>query len=745
MKKLGFVLFLCICFIVMGFQQQHAVASEAVPHVTPTSSDVHVTPKTDDDAKQGIAVAESQATTPEVDVQDKEAAVQPATDVSATEATAVVKEQALEKVQAVAKETPVANTAKAEAQPKAASKQQGVKHHKILHTNDIHGRLVEEKDRVIGMAKLKTVKEQENPDLMVDAGDAFQGLPLSNISKGEAMARAMNKVGYDAMVVGNHEFDWGFDQLKKLEGIMNFPLISANVFKDGKQSFKSSVIVEKNGTRYGIVGITTPETKTKTRPEGVVGVEFKDPLTSAKKAMHEIKDKVDIFVILTHLGIDPSTKREWRGDYLADELSKLTAFKQPVMVIDGHSHTVLKDGQKFNNVALAQTGTALNYIGKIDVATYPDGKFNITPTLISVKDVKDVQPDKALEAELEKENKAYLEKTSEVVIPNNTIHFEGASEFVRTQETNLGNLITDAMAAYGKKGFKAPTDFAVTNGGGIRASIEKGKVTLNNIITVLPFGNRITQIQVKGADVVKAMEHSLRADTAKDDKTGKLKLTPNGGFLHVSKELRVYYDLTKKAGERVTAIHVLNQKTNQYEALDPKRVYNVTMNDFTASAGDGYDMFGGPREEGISLDQVVSEYMKHADLKQYAATDAQRIIYGEAPALRPDGSGKGQSSKPGQGQQKKVIPFPNPPQVQPMPAPGVVMPQGTQRTTMATTMMPNPTMKGHNSVQLQAMSSAQRPVQTLPNTGSEAPVAPGLALGMLLSGMGLLYLRRRAS
>lgn len=188
--------------------------------------------------------------------------------------------------------------------------------HKILHTNDIHGRLAEEKGRVIGMAKLKTVKEQEKPDLMLDAGDAFQGLPLSNQSKGEEMAKAMNAVGYDAMAVGNHEFDFGYDQLKKLEGMLDFPMLSTNVYKDGKRAFKPSTIVTKNGIRYGIIGVTTPETKTKTRPEGIKGVEFRDPLQSVTAEMMRIYKDVDTFVVISHLGIDPSTQETWRGDYL---------------------------------------------------------------------------------------------------------------------------------------------------------------------------------------------------------------------------------------------------------------------------------------------------------------------------------------------------------------------------------------------------------------------------------------------
>lgn len=231
--------------------------------------------------------------------------------------------------------------------------------HKILHTNDIHGRLAEEKGRVIGMAKLKTVKEQEKPDLMLDAGDAFQGLPLSNQSKGEEMAKAMNAVGYDAMAVGNHEFDFGYDQLKKLEGMLDFPMLSTNVYKDGKRAFKPSTIVTKNGIRYGIIGVTTPETKTKTRPEGIKGVEFRDPLQSVTAEMMRIYKDVDTFVVISHLGIDPSTQETWRGDYLVKQLSQNPQLKKRITVIDGHSHTVLQNGQIYNDDALAQTGTSV--------------------------------------------------------------------------------------------------------------------------------------------------------------------------------------------------------------------------------------------------------------------------------------------------------------------------------------------------------------------------------------------------
>ncbi|WP_053040761.1 5'-nucleotidase C-terminal domain-containing protein [Staphylococcus haemolyticus] len=499
--------------------------------------------------------------------------------------------------------------------------------HTILHTNDIHGRFVEDDGRVIGMAKVKGLKDKYNPDLMVDSGDAFQGLPVSNNSKGEEMAKAMNGVGYDAMTVGNHEFDFGYDQLLKLQKQLNFPIVSSNIYKNGKRVFDPSTTVTKNNVRYGIVGVTTPETKTKTSPTAVEGVEFKDPLTSVKQAMNEIKNNVDVFVILSHLGVDKSTQKTWRGDYLIDQLTKDGSFKQPIFVLDGHSHTVIDKGEHYgtNNV-LAQTGTALANVGRVDFTFQNQKASDINASLINVADAKDITPDPQIDAQTKKANDDFLKETSTVVIPNNTVTLNGERAQARTQETNLGNLITDAMEAYASKNFSHQPDFAITNGGGIRASIEKGEVTENDIITVLPFGNLISQIQVKGSDVEKAFEHSLSADTETQD--GKKVLGANGGFLQVSDSLRVYYDINKASGQRINAIKVLNKENGEYEDLDPNRTYYVTTNDFTANQGDGYDMFGGQREEGISLDAVVAQYIKNTDLNQYNTEEPVRIING---------------------------------------------------------------------------------------------------------------------
>ncbi|MEJ7173754.1 5'-nucleotidase C-terminal domain-containing protein [Staphylococcus caprae] len=521
-----------------------------------------------------------------------------------------------------------------------SNQEQSLSKHKILHTNDIHGRFVEEKGRVIGMPKLKGLKNKENPDLVLDSGDAFQGLPVSNHSKGEEMAEAMNKVGYNAMAIGNHEFDFGYNQLLKLQSKVKFPMLSSNIYKNGKRVFKPSTVIKRNGVRYGIIGVTTPETKIKTSPDAVKNVEFKDPLNSVKNAMKHIDGKVDVYIVLSHLGIDKNTKEQWRGDYLTDQLSKDKSFKQPIIVLDGHSHTAIKHGMKFHNNILAQTGTALENVGKIDFTFNHGNVSDLTASLINVKDTSNVKADPALEKQVNKANDEFKKQTSTVVIPNNKVEFNGERNIARKQETNLGNLITDAMEDYATKNFKHKPDFAITNGGGIRASISKGKVTKYDIISVLPFGNLISQIKVKGSDVKKAFEHSLSAPT--ETKNGKKQLSSNGGFLQVSKSIRVYYDINQKSGSRVKDIQVVNHDTGKFEKLDPNKTYYVATNDFTANKGDGYDMFGGKREEGISLDEVVGSYIQKHDLSKYNTTHPVRVINGKPSSAKKSTSDSNQ-------------------------------------------------------------------------------------------------------
>ena len=539
----------------------------------------------------------------------------------------------------------------------------------ILHTNDVHGRIVEEKG-VIGDAKLATVIEKEREKgnqttLVVDAGDAFQGLPISNSTKGEARAKILNEMGYDAMAVGNHEFDFGLDEAKKYKEILNFPLLSSNTYVNGARLFEAATIVDKNkdveGDEFVVIGVTTPETATKTHPKNVKGVTFTEPIAEVNKVIEEIQAKAlaegkdyKHYVVLAHLGVDTTTPVEWRGSTLAEALSKNPLLKgKRVTVIDGHSHTV-ESTTYGDNVTYNQTGSYLHNVGKI---TYKSRQLLGNPSLIAAADAKKLEANPKIEKLVKDIKQKYDAENAIEVVSNSPVELNGDRENVRVRETNLGNVVADSLYQYGQTGFSHPTDIAVTNGGGLRETIAKDKpITKGNVIAVLPFGNTISQIQVTGQQVFDMFEKSLGSILQVDkagktvlDENGQPLLEPSGGFLQIS-GAKVYYDTNLAAGKRVLAIQVKNRTTGLYEKLDLEKVYYLATNDFLAAGGDGYTMLGGAREEGPSMDAAFEDYLKTADLTQYEKVNPNsRTISVDSKTFKlPEEQGKEQDpAKPG--------------------------------------------------------------------------------------------------
>ena len=526
----------------------------------------------------------------------------------------------------------------------------------ILHTNDVHGRIVEEKG-VIGDAKLAAVIDEErakNPStLVVDAGDAFQGLPISNSSKGEERAKILNEIGYDAMAVGNHEFDFGLDEAKKYKEILNFPLLSSNTYINGARLFEASTIVDKDknvvGDEFVVIGVTTPETATKTHPKNVQGVTFTDPISEVNKVIDEIEARATAegktyknYVVLAHLGVDTTTPVEWRGSTLAEELSKNPKLKgKRVTVIDGHSHTV-QSTTYGENVTYNQTGSYLNNIGKI---TYQANQLLGNPQQISAASTKNVVPNAKVAAMVQKIKEQYDAENAKIVRDNSPVELNGQRENVRVRETNLGNVVADALYEYGQTGFSHKTDLAVTNGGGLRETIAKDKpITKGSVIAVLPFGNTISQIKVTGQNIADMFTKSLGSILQeKDGKTvldenGQPLLEPSGGFLQVS-GAKVYYDTTLPAEKRVLYVEIKNPETGQYEPLNLAKDYYLTTNDFLAAGGDGYTMLGGAREEGPSMDVAFADYLAKADLTAYAVINPNSRTISLSASKDSDGDG----------------------------------------------------------------------------------------------------------
>ena len=516
----------------------------------------------------------------------------------------------------------------------------------LVHTNDVHGRIVEEKGRdkntsVVGDAKLATVIENERAKkdqttVVLDAGDAFQGLPISNSTKGEARAEILNKINYDAMAVGNHEFDFGLDEAKKYKEILKFPLLSANTYVNGARLFETSTIIDKDknvkGDEVVVIGVTTPETSTKTHPKNVQGVTFKDPIPEVLNVVKEIQakakttgDDYKTYVVLAHLGVDTTTPDAWRGSTLADELSKSPLLEgKRVVVIDGHSHTV-ESKTYGDNVTYNQTGSYLNNIGKV---TLKSNSLLGTPSLIKASETTNVKPNAEVKKLVDEIKAKYDAENAVVVVKNSPVELSGTRENVRVRETNLGNVVADSLYEYGQTGFKNKTDIAVTNGGGLRETIAKDKpITKGSVIAVLPFGNTISQIKVSGKNILEMFEQSLGSILQVDkagktvlDENGQPLLEPSGGFLQVS-GVKVYYDTNLPTGKRVLRVEVKNHDTGAYDKLDLNRTYYLTTNDFLAAGGDGYTMLGGERQEGPSMDEAFKNYLEKADLTKYAVVN----------------------------------------------------------------------------------------------------------------------------
>ncbi|GGH56710.1 metallophosphatase [Paenibacillus silvae] len=504
------------------------------------------------------------------------------------------------------------------------------KHITILHTNDMHARAVEQSP-AMGFAKVAGIVDKyrsNNPNtLLLDAGDAVHGTTFATLVRGESVVKVMNEIGYQAMVPGNHEFNYGSDRLLELANMMKFPMLSANVKKkDGTRLFEPYVIKEVDGVKVGIIALTTPETMYKTNPKNVEGLDITDPSAEAKTLVNEIRGKVDVVVVLGHLGQDASS---------TDTSFKVVKDVPGIDVfIDGHSHTVLKDGLVSDHGTLiASAGEYTNYVGVIDLWVDGGKVTKKTAALVDETIAKDIKPDEkvaALVSSIQKEQEPILKEE----VANTAVLLEGKREQVRAGETNLGDLLADAIRDVSK------ADIALTNGGGIRSSIEKGIVTKGDVITVLPFGNQVVTLEVKGSDVLAALENGVGSYPE-----------PSGGFPQVS-GITFKIDASAPKGSRVHTVMVGNK------ALDPAAAYTLATNDFTAVGGDEYTMFAKYPIAGMygAMDEALINYMQK--LGAVTIQTDGRISEGKKAVVEPEAPGSGNEAP-------VTVPAPTPTKPQP--------------------------------------------------------------------------------
>ena len=494
----------------------------------------------------------------------------------------------------------------------------------ILHTNDVHGAV----DGYAYIAQLKADYEAKGAEvILVDAGDYSQGKTYVSVTKGADAVTMMNAAGYDVVTLGNHEFDYGYAQLKENMSKAKFKVVCADVFnEDGTPIFDASyTYTTKSGVKVGFFGMETPETQTKANPALIKGLTFATDDAFTKAAADQVaalKD-ADVVICLAHLGVDAES-----APYRSTDL--YAAVKGIDFIIDGHSHSVMTKGEK--GEPIQSTGTAFANIGVIVID-------NATKKIES-NSLFEIKEDTAKDATVAAAAKTIVDRVDaeyDVVFAKSEVTLNGAKapNGNRDSETNNGDLITDAMlwkVMQNKEGLTVDADHvvAITNGGGIRAAIEPGDVTKKDINTVLPFGNTVVTIYITGEELLEVLEASTYS-------------LPVGGFPQVAGinytiSTAVAYDANAetypastyygpKSINRVT-INSINGK--EFKAED---TYAVVTNDFSAAGGDTYYAFKAATakfDTGIPLDEAVMEYVTK-ELKgvigtQYAAPQGRILL-----------------------------------------------------------------------------------------------------------------------
>lgn len=491
----------------------------------------------------------------------------------------------------------------------------------ILHINDLHSRLepITKYDSTCaadddaegkcfgGIARVKAKVDERRAALAaegknvitLDAGDQFQGSLFYSTYKGKAAAEFMNAIGFDAMAVGNHEFDDGPQGLADFLEKVEFPVLSGNIGVENEPSLKGkvpgSVILDVGGQRVGIVSVLAEDTVETSSPGKNVG--FLRAETYLKGAVEGMEAAgVDKIIALTHVG-------------LPRDLEVASRVPGIDLIVGGHSHTLLSNTDKKaagpypvlvqnprgRQVPVVQAYAYGKYLGEIEVVFDDDGNVVSAagnPILLDAS----VPADKAVAARVA-ELAVPLEELRTKVIGSTSDAIDGSRDSCRLQECTMGNLVADAMLARVKD---QGVQIAIQNGGGLRASIDAGEVTMGEVITVLPFQNTLSTFQLKGSDVIAALENGV-----------SLVEEAGGRFPQVA-GIRYSWTRARKPKEgRIISVEVEEEGT--WVPLDPEKVYGVVSNNYMRGGGDGYRIFAdagaNAYDYGPGLEEVVADYV----------------------------------------------------------------------------------------------------------------------------------------
>jgi len=492
----------------------------------------------------------------------------------------------------------------------------------ILHTNDIHARLSEfnsfgnpcsldeSKQQVCfgGVARqataIKRIRESEKNLLLLDSGDQFQGTLFYTTFKSAPFAQFMNQLGYNAMTIGNHEFDDGPAELSDFIQAINFPMISSNIDFSHEASLKDLIdpykIVEINGRKVGLVGFTTEESRYISSPGG--DIHFRDIVSSVQNSIDCMEAHgVNIIIGLSHTG-------------MGREIEIASAVDGLDVLIGAHTHTLLSKKIDPNlgdyptavtstsgkPVLIVSAGEYGKYLGRLNVSFNEQGvvkTWSGDPLLLD----KNIPQDEKILAQINDLDRRldYIRK-QEIGITN--VDLNGDKDDCRFHECNMGNLIANALLWEARS---QGAQIALFNGGGIRAKIPRGKITMAQILQVLPFGNSVATLKLKGSDIRQVLEHSVsKADNPLNEGTGR--------FLQVA-GISFAWDSSQPVGARIVDVKVVSQNGDS-QSLKDDEIYSVITADFIRRGGDDYRMLKenaiNPYDFGRVASDVLAGYLK---------------------------------------------------------------------------------------------------------------------------------------
>ena len=479
----------------------------------------------------------------------------------------------------------------------------------IYHTNDVHGNLQGDGSSAVGIDYVAALHASTPNSLLVDAGDATQGMPVVSLSKGASAIELMNAAGYDAMCLGNHEFDFGQDVLLANAEAAEFPLLSANTLRQdtgetllagvGVCGNGATAVLECAGRHIGVFGITTASTSHSTSPANVEGLQFEDEVETARRCIAELAAQgVDAIVALCHLGDGPVSCRavDLAAELEPEEAALLCA------IVDGHSHTV--ENIEVNGVLVVQTGCNLANVGKLTLAFDADGSVSAVEELLDAEAVAQlVEPDAAVAEVLSEVSAEQDALMAQVLFDTPTTLWAGwlsesaISAPTRAVETNLGDVVCDAFRAAAAtylegEGLSSMPVVAIENGGGIREAFARGMVSMGNLVATFPFSNTVVLKKITPRVLRDLFEGSFFSMTGQDEQTGMLlQEAVSGGFLQMA-GCDVVCDPNAEAGARVQAI-MLEGTAEPLDLADDETPLLLVSNSYVMAGGDSYAAVAG--------------------------------------------------------------------------------------------------------------------------------------------------------